>query len=262
MSTNLGTKALAGAIALAIGGAAMANTSITTGGTTATAGTIFLNIVDTTQGTSFLFDTGLTSATFNGSGSYSFTTIASDPNYSSFLASEKSGDTVDYSVIGAYVNSTSTSASIYFTTNNTPVAQTGNSISPAVSLVGTFAQNANLVTSTTANSAYSTGGSANSGNWQSAEPGVQVNLGNISDSAAIGTALNYYTESSSNLRSSTILGTLSEYTGQWELSSAGVLTYGGTPPPPPPVPLPAPVLLLLSGLGLMGVVSRRNKAAV
>jgi hypothetical protein len=41
------------------------------------------------------------------------------------------------------------------------------------------------------------------------------------------------------------------------LSTAGVLTYGSGSA----VPLPTPLLLLLSGLGLMGVVARRSKAA-
>jgi hypothetical protein len=258
MSISLRTKGLAGAIALAIGGGAMANTSISTGGTTAPAGNIFLNIVDTTQGTSFLFDTGLTSATFNGSASYTFNTIASDPNYSSFLSSEKSGDTIAYSVVGGYVNTTSTAATAYFTANAAPVAQAGNSISSAVSAIGTFAQNANLITSATTNSNYAIGGSANSGNWQSAEPQVTGQLA-VYDGTTVGTALNFYEESSVNLRSGTILAALSQYAGQWDFSTAGVLTYGSGSTA---VPLPAPVLLLLSGLGLMGVVSRRNKAAV
>lgn len=253
MVSSNGIKILAAALALAISGSALANTT----STDSPDGTVFLNITDPTSGDTFFFDTGLTASTFSGGGSYNFN-VASDPNYQAFLAAVGS-DALNYSVISGTVNSTATSAAIDFTTNNTPAAATGQHIAQGVVAIGTFLQNADLITSTTANSNWTTGGSNNSGSWLSAEPTVQNKLGPLIDSAAIGTALNFYTTGSSSLRSTGNSGTtLAEFSGTWDLSSGGLLTYSA----PAAVPLPTPVLLLLSGLGLMGVVSRRNKAAV
>ncbi len=99
MIRNLGLKALAGAVALALGGNALANTTFDPASADSH---LFLNIVDSTTQTSYLFDTGLTQSsvisslnTFN----YSSGSLASDSNYTSFLASIGAGDSVDYSVI-------------------------------------------------------------------------------------------------------------------------------------------------------------------
>ena len=53
-------------------------------------------------------------------------------------------------------------------------------------------------------------------------------------------------------------GVTSTFTGQWNLSAAGVLTYTV----PSGTPLPAPLLLLLSGLGMTGLVARRKTGVV
>jgi hypothetical protein len=258
MSSHIGIKTLAGAIALAIGGTAMSQTlnpPLQTGSSASPGGSVFLDIVDNTQGTSFLFNTNLTTTSFNGSGSYSFN-VASDTNYASFLASEKGGDQIVYSVIGT--SFVGTSGTQQFTSNSVVTAASGNNVGNALSVVQTFVGQANLTPTTVASSTFTTGGSSNSQNWQSTEPSVQ-NFLSVTDSASIGTALAYYSESSSHLTKTTnTQTTLSEFAGTWDLSSSGVLTYGGAAP----VPLPAPLMLLLSGLGLMGVVSRRNKAAV
>jgi hypothetical protein len=66
-----------------------------------------------------------------------------------------------------------------------------------------------------------------------------------SDEAGLGTALAFY-----NVQGSTA----TTFAGTWNFSSAtDTLTYSA-------VPLPTPLLLLLSGIGLMGAVSRRAKA--
>src|SRR5882762_4621556 len=96
MSANFRLKVLAGAIALALGGTAFANTSADGVAT----GDLFLNIVDTNNNTSYFFDTGVSQASFSGTGSYSFN-IASDPNYTAFEAGIAASDTVDYSVLSA-----------------------------------------------------------------------------------------------------------------------------------------------------------------
>src|ERR1700722_8513655 len=93
MSLNLGTKVLAGAIAMAIGGAAMANTNLDA----TTTGDVFLNIVNTTNDTSFLYDTGISTANFTSSTSFSVN-LASDPNYQTFIAAS---GTLNYSVISS-----------------------------------------------------------------------------------------------------------------------------------------------------------------
>src|ERR1700728_4629675 len=96
MSLNLGTKVLAGAIAMAIGGAAMAQTNLNA----TTTGDVFLNIVNTTNDTSFVYDTGISTANFTSSTSFSVN-LAADPNYQTFIAA---AGTLDYSVISSTSN--------------------------------------------------------------------------------------------------------------------------------------------------------------
>ena len=79
MRIKNGLAVLAGAVALACSGAASAQTS---GGPN---GTIFINVVDTTSGTSFLFDTGLLVSSFTGLTGYSVN-LASNSASSSDIA--------------------------------------------------------------------------------------------------------------------------------------------------------------------------------
>ena len=252
MTSHFGIKILAGAVALAIGGAAMANTNLD--GTTT--GDLFLNIVDNTNNTSFLFDTGVSQALFNGSGKYSYT-LSTDPNYQAFVAAEKSGDSIDYSVLSA-TKPTTASETIDFTSSIGAVTtQSSTAMAGAASSISSFLIGANSIASTTANSANLSG---------TFEYGTALNEGTISkgllnvattpyaDGAAIGTALGFYNDAASR---SGITANSVAFAGTWNLSSAGVLSYGGAAA----VPLPTPMLLLLSGLGLMGVVARRNKTA-
>jgi hypothetical protein len=255
MSSKFSLKVLAGAIALAIGGTAMADTTLDGAST----GDVFLNIVDTTNNTSFVFDTGVSQAAFNGNGSYQYN-LASDPNYVAFL---KSGDTLDYSVFSS-TKPTSTSAIVDFSSSIAlPTTLTSGNVTSGATALANFLIGANSISSTTTNSALITGslefGTAlnegviskqllNNGN-------VNLNGGYATD-AAIGTALAFYQDAASRTGGVTTNG--SAFAGTWDLSSAGVLTYSaGTTA----VPLPTPMLLLLSGLGFMGVVARRSKAA-
>jgi hypothetical protein len=250
MSVNLASKALLGAVALAVAGAAAANTSADA----STTGDLLLNVVNTSNSTSFLFDTGISQASFNGNGSYSID-ISSDPNYTSFLAA---AGTLDYSVVSATTNNANGTTSgnqykdtVYITSTvtpaNTAVAH-GDEVQVASTLTN-FLSVANTVASTTSNSVFL--------NSASNYYGAQGTEGVISvqaigpayvDNASLGTALAFYGENATNLTT---------FAGQWDLSTAGVLTYNAGSSST--VPLPAPVVLLLSGLGLMGVVARRRK---
>jgi hypothetical protein len=245
-----GKKILAGVVAMTLAGVAVANTSLDA---TAT-GDLFLNIVDTTNNTSFLYDTGISQASFSGGGTYNFS-LATDANLKSFL---NGSDTFDYSVISA--TKTAGASTVDFTggdnatfpTPLTPSAFLLNQTQGAVSLFLTFA---NTVASTTKNSAVIPTGTANEAFWGAAldEGSLSAKLFNASqppyaDNAALGTPLSFF---------QAVGSTLTTFTGTWNFSAASDLlsyaqgTTGGSPPPPP-VPLPSTLLLLLSGVGLVG----------
>jgi hypothetical protein len=240
MSISTKLQILAGAVALAIGGTATANTSIDE----TTTGSVILNIVDTSNSTSFLFDTGLNQTTFSSTGSYTFD-FSADANYTSFF---HSGDTLVYSVVAAIPST------MWFTGNTVPTPAVGANITQATTFTSGFAAGANATTSSTTNSALLTG----TAQWGDTNAGaaVSLNLYSVANGlgATPGTALAFYSEVTANPRSATIPAVLTTFAGTWNLNG-GVLTYGSA------VPLPTPLLLLLSGLGLMGVVARRGKGA-
>lgn len=252
--------AVAGAIALALAGTAMANTSIDA----LTTGDVFVNVVDTTNNTSFLFDTGVSQASFNSAGSYSFN-FSADTNYQAFVTGQKAGDVLDYSVLSSTQQAPNTAGTILFTTNQNTSAVSGVSISSAVSNINAFLNGtfgANTVTAAGTTSANL--GAANTWGQTAYEYTVTTNLGLTNTQpgtgldALPGTALNFYKESSTKPRSATPTGTtLTTLAGTWNYAN-GIATYGSAGGGGS-VPLPAPVVLLMSGLGLMGVFGRRNK---
>jgi hypothetical protein len=239
--------ALAGAVALALGGTAMANTNLDASST----GDLFFNLVDNTNSTSFLFDTGIAQASFDGTnGSYSFN-FASDPNYTAFIAAVGGSDSLDYSVLSA-TKSTGTPAvgNVFFTATGTVPVVKGSAIQQVITAEGGFFTQANLNSSATTNS--SNLNSSNFWGQGGAEGVVTTQLQIAGDSALPGTPIAFYGESSNALRSTTSNATLTTFAHTWDFDSA-TLTYNVSS-----VPLPAPLLLLLSGLGMMGVVGRRK----
>ena len=251
MRIKNGLAVLAGAVALACSGGAMAQTSAGPNGT------IFINIVDTTSGTSFLFDTGLLVSSFTGSTSYSVnlaTNSSSSSAYAAFVASEKgSSDTIDYSVVGNYaVGSAPPPPFVTLATaTSTPTPATGAQGYQAAGQIQAF-----LGTNINPAGGATFFASTSTTQWNSGyEAGLQTD--GISDNTLVGNAIGFYaiTTTANNSRPTSV--SVSPFASTWDLTSAGVLTYGSGSP----VPLPTPLLLMLSGLGLLGLVGRRKQSS-
>jgi len=250
MRIKNGLAVLAGAVALACSGGAIAQTSAGPNGT------IFINIVDTTSGTSFLFDTGLLVSSFTGSTSYSVnlaTNSASSAAYAAFVATEGGSDTIDYSVVGNYAPTSGVPLDLTLSTaSTTPTTSAGTKGVAAAGQIQAFvATNINPAGGSTFFAASSTS------QWNSGyEAGLESDLGSASDNALVGSSIGFYAVTATS-NSSRGGATVSTFASSWDLSSAGVLTYGSGSP----VPLPTPLLLMLSGLGLLGLVGRRKQSS-
>jgi hypothetical protein len=249
MSIKTSLQAVAGVVALAVAGSAFA---VTTGDTN---GTIFLNINDTKDNTSFIFDTGVSATTFTGTSglSYDFHT---DANYLAFESSITDPSFVEYSVIAGFGDGSTTTpkAGTLFTTNGTPNVNTsGNNVLQSYNVVSTLLSSNNNPSSGTT---FVPASAAATNGWASA--GYEAKLGSqyaITDSAAVNNSLAFYSFATNNPKSSSIPALQQKFAGVWKLASDGTLNYSVSQ-----VPLPAPLLLLLSGLGLMGVISRRGRS--
>jgi hypothetical protein len=251
MKASLKLKALAAAAALFATGSAFANTNLDT----ANLGSIWVNVDDTSNSTSFAYDTGLNQSTVTGSTtSFSVdTSLASDPNWQSFLSNTKSGDNITYNVV-SLSGLGAGGATIYTTGAAKPSSVQNANISTPANAAETVAGFINSTASTTSNSAYITAGNSLA-NWSTNLDGGSWggNLGGVQENASLGTSLNFY----EILGTTAVKATVSTFAYTWDLTSAGLLTYN---PTTSTVPVPAPFGLLVAGLALMGVIARRGKS--
>jgi hypothetical protein len=259
MKLNLTSKLLAGALVLAASGSVFANTNLADGQTGNSS--IFLNVVDLTAGTDYVLDLSAIDAsnhfnTFNAAGAQSIS-LANDANWTAFKATTGS-DEVQYNVIGAntigqtpgngaLITSTAptgtSSGSVGFTTN----AQIrNNSVDNYIHAV-----NGSTTASTQSLFVTTSGATANPDAYFGTV--FQLASGFPNTLADVGTAQTFY-------RLTAVPGL--------NLNKAGVTTYGTwnligdtLTYSPIPTPLPMPVTLLLSGLALMGIISRRGKSS-
>ena len=165
--------------------------------------TASINIVDTTNNTSFVYDTGLSQAAFSAGTNYSFN-FASDANYTAFLAAEGGSDNVDYSVFSA-TKPSSSSEVVYFTSSvPVPTSQGSTQMAEAAATLGGFLVGANSITTTSTKSVdlsgtYEFGTALTEG----AIAGYLINNSNVNaaggyaDDAALGTALGFYQDAAS-----------------------------------------------------------------
>ncbi len=259
MKASFGLKALVAALALSAAGSAFAQTTISNG--VGGDGSLFLNVWDSTNATSYTLDLSATSVLgstqhmneFNGGSTLSFN-LGGDTNWTSFLAGIGGTDSVQYNILG--LNTPAGGVNQLDLTSNAPKGTTTGKVGGT-----TNAQLANIPNINSFINAINTSGGAStisvttgSGNpwYYGNNNGIPAGIPNTL--AALGTALSFYQLSDSgtgNLGKATLL----TYAGTWNLTSAGLLSYGSVSA----VPLPKSLVLLLSGLVLMGVIARRGK---
>jgi hypothetical protein len=260
MKLNLKTKLLVGAVALTAAGSVFANTNIASGATGD--GSLFLNVVDTTAGTSYVLDLSATNATdhvkeFNGSLSQTFD-LNADANWTTFKASTGATDALQYNVVGLI--SVSGQNQFTFTSNagtGTTAGQVGSSSNQMVknnAALDTFINAVNVSSTTSTSSLFVTNSGANAnaaayfgGSFHPAS-GIPSTVDNV------GTAMSFY---NLGLNGTQALNKakVTTYAGTWDLTNLSTLTYSVSA-----VPLPMPLTLLLSGLALMGIIARRGKS--
>ncbi len=153
MIRNLGIKALAGAVALALSVTALADPiTHTTFDPTTTNDNLFLNIVDGTTHVTYLFDTGISQATFSSNltnASYSYATTlsaATDANYAAFLNQIGASDSLSWSLISTTKVSSSTGTAMFTgTSSSSPAKAVGTALNLALTAGNNYQTGANAV---------------------------------------------------------------------------------------------------------------------
>jgi hypothetical protein len=238
---------LAGVAAVSATGTALADTALLSGNPGP--GSIFLEVIDSSNNTSFTFDTGLTMATFTG-GAFS-QNLAGDANWQTFINGTTTGDNITW-LVGGQNSASQATSSLDMTTSS--LGGMTNSQLKTVSAANPFISAVNNTSSTTTNSifaAQSTNSAAYGGSLS-----FGTSLQNMVALNALDTAVNFYNwvlNGTLNLTQATA----KQFTGQWELTSAGLLTFSGGVAP---VPLPPSLLLLLSGAVLTTMIARRRSS--
>ncbi len=244
--------------ALLAAGSAFANTTIKDGVTGD--GSLILDVTDSTSQTSFTFDTGKTLSTFNGNAGLSFN-LATDPNWTAFAASIGSGDTVTYNVVGVDTVNPNGSTPANFTLDGTSNAAAGSSSGQLGSITNTALKQISAVNSfISAVNNLSLPASTNSifataANSKPAYAGASFSLGTekITAGDVIGTPQGFY-QWTLNGTVGLTKANLATFAGQWDLTSAGLLTYASSAV----TPLPPGLALLLSGMALTALIARRR----
>jgi hypothetical protein len=251
MGTKTVLKVLATATALALSGQVLAaNTAADS------TGTIFLNITDTNTGSSYIYDTGLSTLSFTGTSGYSIS-LAADPNFTAFTASENAGDVIQYAVVGAagqagqvpfqYINDSTASAAPGSTTKGKATFTAWQQINNFTSGIANPSPGSSFLSSAQALSSWTGSGD---------EANFNANL-QLTDSALLGSSMSFYQIATNNPASTTIAAIQSTFLGTWLMTAGGALSYTVAA-----VPLPAPVLLLLSSLAMLGLIGRRRSSVV
>lgn len=262
--------ALAGALALS---AAATQAATLADGTTGN-GSLILNAYDATSKVSYAFDTGLRLNDFTGTGNLSFD-LSSDPNWQAFQSQITSGDYVRYNVVSwADVNSPTNFVAL--STSNANVTEADNSI---ISGDIGFTTNNQLKQATAGenpfinalnapfndpsnpnaahNSAYIQQATYSPGYFGESFQDTWNTKFTFDTTADIGTALNFYrldltAPFTNNLKKVTV----TTFSGQWDLTSAGELSYTA-------VPEASTAASLMGGIGALAVLgwARRGKNA-
>jgi hypothetical protein len=257
MSSKLLRNLALGVVAIASSAGAFANTSADS------AATVFLNVMDQTTGAYFLFDTGVSATAFPDT-SYS-KDLSTDANWTSFIGAKGANDVLLYSVVGGYQPNAAGVSTLLTTSSIKPSVTTGATIAnDAAGVLGTGGL-LTQVNNPSGGSSYIASAVATGLNTWGVTTGYDakwtgdLGMGSSSqaDLASLGTALSFY-QVASNGNSGKATTTISTFLSQWNLTTAGLLTYGSAGS----VPLPAPLMLLLSGLGLMGLVARRKQSGL
>ncbi len=265
---NFKLKALVAAAVVATTMSGTAN-AITVGSN----GEMFLVAFDSVSNNSFIKALGTSALAFDGLSNFS-AALTGDTNWTSFSsAASFNAANVNYSVLGYSVGATSFSSVMRTTASVTPVIggtnlswdALNNDVEGNIGGLNTWMSNGPLgnalVTGTSsrfiAASVGDATGSQFGNQWETQMPSI------VNTSAALGANDAFYTitrEQSSGRGSSAKQVIVSSVLGNWNLSSAGNLTYVSASVAP--VPEPETYAMMLAGLGFMGLVARRRSKQV